>query len=81
MTEQMVIDWFAKHAFVRNEMLLILGAVSGLAKKDWDTFKTFKMGDPTATFNWRVAGWQYLQGIIIGGTPPIVAEAWRILGG
>jgi len=73
--------WFAAHPFIRNELLLILGAVSAIAKKDWESFKKHQAGEPTATFNWRVAGWQYLQGVIIGGVPPIVAEIWHILGG
>ena len=81
MTEQTVVAWFQAHPFWRNELLLILGAVSGLAKADWDAFKDFKIGEPHAVFDWKVAGWQYFQGIVIGGLPPIVAELWRILGG
>jgi hypothetical protein len=81
MTEQQVVDWFVAHPFVRNELLLIAGAVSGLAKADWERFKTYQLGDPAASFSVRVAAWQYFQGILIGGVPPIIAEAWRILGG
>lgn len=79
--EQHLIDWFAAHPFWRNEVLLILGAVSGFAKKDWEAFKKHKIGEPEASFSWRVAAWQYFQGIVVGGLPPIVAEAWHILGG
>ena len=73
--------WFAAHPFWRNELLLILGAVSGLAKKDWETFKKHQIGEPDATFSWKVAAWQYFQGVIIGGLPPIVGSLWSILGG
>ncbi len=81
MTEQALIAWFAAHPFIRNEFLLIGGAVAGLAKKDWEAFKKHKVGEPDATFSFRVAAWQYFQGIVIGGVPPIVAKAWLILGG
>ena len=80
MTETQLIQWFAAHPFLRNELLLILGAISAIVKADWDTFKNHKLGQPEATFSWRVAGWKYLQAIVIGGAPPLAAEVWKILG-
>lgn len=76
-----LIAWFAAHPFLRNELLLIFGAVSAMAKKDWEAFQKYKVGEPHAAFNFRVAAWQYFQGVLIGGIPPLVAELWSILGG
>jgi hypothetical protein len=81
MTEQAAVAFFVAHPFFRSELLLMVGAVSGFAKKDWEAFKSFKVGDPLATFKWRVAAWEYLQGALIGGVPPLVAIAYRVLGG
>lgn len=80
MTEQTVMQWFAGHPFTRNELLLVLGAVSGIAKADWDTFKAHQLGHADASFSWRVAAWKYWQAIVIGGLPPLAAELWKILG-
>ena len=73
--------WFVLHPFLRNELLLVFGSVSAYAKKDWESFKTYKLTDPHVAFNWRIAGFQYLQGAVIAIVPPIVAVIWYILGG
>lgn len=79
--EERLIGWFALHPFWRNEVILIFGAVAALAKKDWEAFKKHQIGEPDASFSLSVAAWQYAQGVLIGGVPPLVAEAWHILGG
>lgn len=81
MTEQQIIAWLTAHPFARLEIIAILAGVSAMAKADWSAFTRYKVTDPHATWDIRVAAKQYLQGIVIGGVPPVVAKIWQILGG
>jgi len=81
MDETRIAAWLVLHPFVRTELLMIVAAVSAMAKKDWETFKAFQLDDPKVTFKWRVAAWQYFQGVLIGGLPPLAFKVVQILGG
>ena len=79
-SEQDVITWLAAHPFLRNEIVLFLGAVSALARKDWEAFKSYQIGQPEATFNWGRAFKEYSKAIVIAVLPPIGAWIWKVLG-
>lgn len=80
MHEQIIVEWLAAHPFIRMELIAILAGMSAMAKADWASFQAYKVTEPLAGFNVKVAALQYLQGAIIGGVPPIVAKIWQILG-
>lgn len=79
--EDQLIAWFAAHPFLRTLALLTVGTLSAYAKKDWDKYKADKEINPARTFNWAVAGKQYLEAVIMAVLPAVFAKIWTILGG
>lgn len=62
MSETSVIAWFAAHPFTRNLSLAIVGAVSAAIEADRASYQKAKALDPAATFQWKVALVNYVQG-------------------
>lgn len=79
MSDVTIKAWLAAHPFWHAELLLVLGALSGLAKADWERFKRHQVDDPAIAFNWRVALRQYSKAFVLAGVPPIASKAWDIV--
>jgi hypothetical protein len=80
-SEETLIAWFAAHPSIKMLLLTVFGSVGAMARADFERFKEYQLGDPTMPFSWRVAGWKYFQGVVIGVVPFLTAAVWRILGG
>jgi hypothetical protein len=78
--EQAIIDWLAAHPFLKAQITLAFGTVSGYVLKDLETFRAGKMTNPEATFLWSRSGKEMLKGVALALVPSLFAKVWQILG-